>query len=117
MFELNLSMHERLPFFYYCGKISHQIRFCEFANDACIDFWGKYASYREWLGLDMNMKVPMHVKQWCLKKKTIDGSMFGSSSISVKKVIGKAIRRGKENNIASCEKDKRVGKVSDDFLC
>lgn len=34
-----------LKFCYYYGLLTHQSRFCEGANDVCIDFGGKYAQF------------------------------------------------------------------------
>lgn len=53
----------------FCGKITYQSKSCEFPNDPCIGFGGKYALFGEWLRSNMNMKVPKHVKEGGLKKK------------------------------------------------
>lgn len=56
-------------FFYFCEKITHQAKSCEFSTDSCIDFGGKHVLFRKWLASNLNMKVPKHVKECGLKKK------------------------------------------------
>lgn len=61
---------ERLPnFCFYCGNLSHEIKFCSDAKEMCVGFGGKYANFGDWTCTGLNMKVLDHVNWVSLVRK------------------------------------------------
>lgn len=67
--------YERLPQF-CCGYgvITHETRLCEFAKGMCIDFGWKNGLFGKWIRPEINMVVPLHVKEGAKRRQ-------GSSSV------------------------------------
>lgn len=61
-----------MDFCFYCGKLTHESRFCEDAKDTCVGFGCKYASYDDWLQIGINFSIPSHVKWGIPDKKILD---------------------------------------------
>lgn len=102
--------YERLPVFcYYCGRLTHQLKFCENPIDVCIDFGGKYALFGKWLRSNMNIKVSVHVKEGELKTK---GGFTWGKVVQWRRRGIRAFGRGKENFGASASRSKIIGKNS-----
>lgn len=59
---------------------------------------------------DMNMKVPIHFKKFGLRKKSVDGFVFGVRNIGERKRgSGRSVCRGKKISYLVMEKERVLG--------